>query len=238
MPEYTAISGYKGFNPDLTCTPSGVKFQYKLGETYEHQGDVEPCKSGFHICLNPLHVFRYYKPGKSKFATVEAGGKTVANEDKLVSSRLSVKLEIGIKDMIIAGVRMVWEKAKGSPSASSGYSSTSASSGDYSTSASSGNSSTSASSGYSSTSASSGNSSTSASSGKGCKASASGSNSIALAHGYGAKAKAALGNWIVLTEYSKDGKKLKSVKSFRIDGKKIKANTFYILNGGKLEVAK
>ena len=202
MPEYTAISGYKGFNPDLTCTPSGVKFQYKLGETYEHQGDVEPCKSGFHICLNPLHVFRYYKPGKSKFATVEAGGKTVANEDKLVSSRLSVKLEIGIKDMIIAGVRMVWEKAKGSPSASSGYSSTSASSG------------------------------------KGCKASASGSNSIALAHGYGAKAKAALGNWIVLTEYSKDGKKLKSVKSIRIDGKKIKANTFYILNGGKLEVAK
>ena len=52
------IVSYKGFNQDWTCRD----FQYELGKTYEHEGEVEACAGGFHACEYPLHVFRYYKP--------------------------------------------------------------------------------------------------------------------------------------------------------------------------------
>ena len=39
------VKGYKVFNPDWTC--SG--FQYEVGKTFEHDGNIEMCGSGFHF---------------------------------------------------------------------------------------------------------------------------------------------------------------------------------------------
>ena len=50
------VKGYKVFNPDWTCRD----FQYKVGETYEHDGDIELCGSGFHFCLKAIDCFNYY----------------------------------------------------------------------------------------------------------------------------------------------------------------------------------
>ena len=47
------ILAYKGFNSDWTCRD----FRFAVGETYEHDGPVEACKSGFHACTQPLDVF-------------------------------------------------------------------------------------------------------------------------------------------------------------------------------------
>lgn len=51
-PTETKVIAYKGFNPDWTCNPNGVAFQYEVGKTYTHDGKVEACASGFHACEN------------------------------------------------------------------------------------------------------------------------------------------------------------------------------------------
>ena len=50
-----SIIGFKGFDKDLSCRG----FQYKVGKTYEQEGEVECCKRGFHFCENPLKIFDY-----------------------------------------------------------------------------------------------------------------------------------------------------------------------------------
>lgn len=52
------MKAYKGFNRDMTC--KGYKFAD--GETYEHEGDVKLCKSGFHACQDPMDCLQYYDP--------------------------------------------------------------------------------------------------------------------------------------------------------------------------------
>jgi hypothetical protein len=97
------IVSYKGFNQDWTCRD----FQYELGKTYEHEGEVEACAGGFHACEYPLHVFRYYKPSQSKFAVVEQAGKLSRHgeDSKVASSRITVKAELDIAGIIKAAVK-------------------------------------------------------------------------------------------------------------------------------------
>ena len=43
------VISYKGFNLDWTCTPDNAPpFQYEVGKTYEHDGEVVACRTGFH----------------------------------------------------------------------------------------------------------------------------------------------------------------------------------------------
>jgi hypothetical protein len=74
-PAETVIA-YKGFNSELVCNPAGAKpFQYAIGETYKHEGNVVRCKAGgFHACEYPLDVFGYYEPATSRYAEVVMSG--------------------------------------------------------------------------------------------------------------------------------------------------------------------
>lgn len=65
----------------------------------------------------------------------------------------------------------------------------------------------------------------------------SGEEGVAASLGINGKAKAALGGWIVLTEWKFDKKHEElhrvDLKSAQVDGKKIKADTWYILKNGE-----
>ena len=119
-----------------------------------------------------------------------------------------------------------------STAGTSGYSSTAGTSGNRSTAGTSGDSSTAGTSGYSSTAGTSGDSSTAAATGSFCKAESTGANSIAVANGYESKARGAMGDYLVLTEYDSN-LNLVRAKMAQVDGDQIKPHVWYILKNGE-----
>ena len=178
------MKAYKGFNHDMTCRG----FQFEIGKTYTHDGEIKLCESGFHSCEAPLDVFNFYPP-TALFAEVELDGvseETHKQDTKRVSKSLIVKAAIDIAGLVKAQVE--WCSKKSNAALSKGDSSTAASSGNYSTAASNGNYSTAASSGNYSAAASSGYYSKAASSGYYSKAASSGNSSTAASSGNCSKA--------------------------------------------------
>ena len=171
--DHPPIISYKGFDKDFKCRG----YQYEVGQTYTHDGEVEVCTSGFHACPMPLSVFNFYPPAGNRFAVVEQSGKMDAMNDKVASSELTVNAEISMSDLIKAQVEWVWSNLKSAASCTGDQSAASCT-GDQSAALSSGNESS---------------------------ASVDGKQSIAIASGINAIAKASKGSWIVLVERDEDG---------------------------------
>ncbi|HBO7192936.1 TPA: hypothetical protein L4971_001461 [Pseudomonas aeruginosa] len=102
------VTAYKGFKQDLTCRD----YQFEIGGTYKHEGEVEACASGFHSCEYPLDVFGYYAPGKSRFAIVKASGQLSRHDDdsKIASATLVVEAEISMPTMISRALDWIMSK--------------------------------------------------------------------------------------------------------------------------------
>ncbi|HGT2710324.1 TPA: hypothetical protein ACM2VU_004265 [Pseudomonas aeruginosa] len=102
------VTAYKGFKQDLTCRG----YQFEIGGTYKHEGEVEACASGFHSCEYPLDVFGYYAPGESRFAIVKASGQLSRHDDdsKIASATLVVEAEISMPTMISRAIDWVMSK--------------------------------------------------------------------------------------------------------------------------------
>ena len=92
--------GYKGLDKDFRCRG----FQFEVGKTYQHDGKIKMCESGFHFCDTPLAVFQFYPPSGSRFALVEAQGDILQNEDnhKFCTSTLKVVKELSLNELILA----------------------------------------------------------------------------------------------------------------------------------------
>ena len=110
--EEKKIIAYKGFDKDLKCRD----FQYEVGKEYEMDGDIKCCERGFHACESPLEVFDHYDMLNSRFAKVEQSGEIDKEENstKVCSSKIKVKAELKLADMINLGVE--WIKDVTSPS--------------------------------------------------------------------------------------------------------------------------
>ncbi len=102
------VTAYKGFKQDLTCRG----YQFEIGGTYKHDGEVEACASGFHSCEYPLDVFGYYAPGESRFAIVKASGQLSRHDDdsKIASATLVVEAEISMPTMISRAIDWIMSK--------------------------------------------------------------------------------------------------------------------------------
>ena len=235
------IKSYKGFDSSLSCRG----FQYEVGKEYEMGGRIESCERGFHACESPLEVFDHYDMLKSRFAEVEQSGIIDREEDstKVCSSRIKIKAELKLSDIINIGVE--WLKDITSPSkvktgcalndngcekkqiGSSGESAQIGSSGDYAKIGSSGDYAKIGSSGYYAKIGSSGDS---------AQIDSTGTDSVIMCAGYKSKAKAKIGSWITLAEWvycEEKGRHVPvCVKTEYVDGENIKADTYYQLIGG------
>ncbi|HHF4188736.1 TPA: hypothetical protein ACPOP8_001273 [Haemophilus influenzae] len=139
--ENKEIIAYKGFKQDWTCRG----YQYEVGKTYEHKGNVEACESGFHACEYPLDVLSYYSPAVSKFAVVKMSGETSKDSDdtKIASAKITIETEINLPEMIKKAVEWIkgkvdWDAAKvsntgyWSAATNTGYRSVATNTGDWS----------------------------------------------------------------------------------------------------------
>ena len=244
-----AIKSYKGFDKNLKCRD----FQYEIGKEYEMDGEIKVCNRGFHACESPFDVFDHYTMIDSRFCEVEQDGN-ISKEDrgtKICSSKIKIKAELKLADMINLGVE--WLKEITSPEKiktsikdnSSGYGAQIGSSGNgaqigssgYGAQiGSSGNGAKIGSSGDGAQIGSSGDGAQIGSSGDGAKIDSTGEGCVIMCAGINSVAKASKGSWITLSEWSYSNKKKRyipvCVKTEFVDGEKIKADTYYKLAGG------
>jgi hypothetical protein len=231
-PATPLIRGFKAFDDDWSCRG----YRYEVGQTYTHDGPVKACFSGFHFCENPLDLFCYYPP-TSKFAEVEGSGTTdrrSSDGSKTACSELHIKAEIGLHDMISAGVKFILDKVTwtkepqatntGDQSAATntghrsaatntgyqsaatntGHQSAATNTGDQSAATNTGYQSAATNTGHQSAATNTGDQSAATNTGHRSAAAVDGKESIACGLGIENKAKGAKGCWLVLSEWYQD----------------------------------
>ena len=210
------IKSYKGFDKGLCCRG----FQYEVGKEYEIEGEIKCCQKGFHACESPFEVFDYYDMLTSRFCEVEQSGKIDREDDestKVCSSKIKVKAELKLADLINIGVE--WLKEVTSPNKIKDADTNST--GDYAKIGSSGD------------------SAQIGSSGDYAKIGSSGEDSVIMCAGLDSVVKAKVGSWITLAEWEynkdKDRRVPKCVKTEFVDGERIKGDTWYKLKDGEFK---
>jgi hypothetical protein len=197
--EAPTIPAIKGFNHDMTC----LGFQFEIGKEYSVPGKVVPCKNGFHACpvdtVDPMRVFGFYPPGKSRYCIVEQGGEIVPHgDDKAASATIFIRKEISISEIIDRAVayRLKNTKATGRTSNSghygaasnSGHYGAASNSGHYGAASNSGTRGAASNSGYGGAASNSGTHGVASNSGYSGAASNSGTRGVASNSGYGGAA--------------------------------------------------
>ncbi|HBP0213151.1 TPA: hypothetical protein L5P51_003273 [Pseudomonas aeruginosa] len=179
------VTAYKGFKQDLTCRG----YQFEIGGTYKHEGEVEACASGFHSCEYPLDVFGYYAPGDSRFAIVKASGQLSRHDDdsKIASATLVVEAEISMPTMISRAIDWIMARldssveqtVAGDTASNTGNRSAASNTGDYSAASNTGDYSAASNTGYQSAASNTGNRSAASNTGDYSAASNTGNRSAA-----------------------------------------------------------
>ena len=106
------VKSIKGFDSNLACRG----YQFAIGETYVHSGEVEACRSGFHACdgeQHPLSVFEFYPPAGSRYCDVTQGGALDRQKgcSKIASATITIDVEITIGELVKRAWDFVWSRA-------------------------------------------------------------------------------------------------------------------------------
>ena len=236
--ENKEIIAYKGFDKNLKCRD----YQYVVGKTFEHDGAVKACKSGFHACEYPLDVFSYYPPSSSRFAVVKMHGETSKDSDdtKIASAKITIETEIKLPEMINRAVDWIKNKINWSDdnTSNTGYRSAATNTGNRSAATNTGDQSAATNTGDQSAATNTGNwsaatntgdQSAATNTGDQSAAEVSGCGSVAIAIGRSSKSKADNGGAIVCVYRDCNGD-LMHIKASKVGENGIKANTWYTLD--------
>ena len=232
------ITTYKGFQQDMTCRG----FQFELDKTFEHEGTVKACSSGFHSCEYPLDCFSYYPPASSRYAEAVAKG-TISREDggdsKIASATITIKAELSVHQLVTRAIEWVWSRVdKSLEQTNTGYQSAASNTGDYSAASNTGyqsaasntgNRSAASNTGYQSAASNTGNRSAASNTGDYSAAEVSGSHSVAAAFGVESKARASANSAIVVCYRNEEGE-LIHIRASKVGENGIKPDTWYTLN--------
>ncbi|HCT5050118.1 TPA: hypothetical protein OTZ28_000878 [Pseudomonas aeruginosa] len=220
------VTAYKGFKQDLTCRG----YQFEIGGTYKHDGEVEACASGFHSCEYPLDVFGYYAPGDSRFAIVKASGQLSRHDDdsKIASATLVVEAEISMPTMISRAIDWIMARLDssveqtvvGDTASNTGYQSAASNTGNRSAASNTGD--------YSAAS-NTGDYSAASNTGYQSAAEVSGKESVAASLGIEGRARASAGSAIVLCHRDDEGR-LIHIRASKVGENGVKPDTWYQLS--------
>ena len=184
--------------------------QYAENTVFE-EDKAEICKSGMHFCERPIDVLAFYPPCDVN-GNLNDFAEVEALDEALTDDNTKYttkKLKVGAKIGIVGLIKAEVEYIK-EQIAKTPNNLKAVNSGD---------------------------SSSAVNSGDRSSAVNSGKEGIAVALGIESKAKAALGGWLVLSEWEYDEENYQwhriAVKSRKVDGNKIKADTFYKLKNGR-----
>ena len=201
------MKGYKGFKKGLVCRDK----QYAENTIFE-ETNAKICESGMHFCERPIDVLAFYPPcnengNLNDFAEVEALDEALTDDNIKYTTK---KLKVGAKIGIVGLIKAEVEYIKEQIAKTPPDELKAINSG------------------YRSSAVNSGDSSSAINSGV---------EGVAAALGIESKAKAALGGWIVLTEWKYDQNTAEwhriDLQSVKVDGEIIKADTYYKLIGGE-----
>lgn len=111
------MKAYKGFDKDLKCRD----FQFEEGKTYKEK-KAELCRCGFHACLNPLDVLRFYPIFESVYREVELSSVqrkslTRANSQftentKICGKQITIGKELSVLDLCEAAEQFILDYIK------------------------------------------------------------------------------------------------------------------------------
>ena len=218
MAKNVKLRGFKGFDKNWKCTPSGSDgLQYEVGKTFTTE-KAELCKEGMHFCEYPLGCFGYYSPSASRYAEIEAINPTSETQEdtKRVTSKMKIKAELKIADLVTAAIEYVKEKSEpANTEHATGDRSAASATGDRSAASATGD------------------QSAASATGDQSAASATGEHGVAIACGRYGKASGKSTNWIVLTERNVEWK-IVGMKCVPVDGLVIKEDVFYTLINGEI----
>ncbi|MBG4560076.1 hypothetical protein GHV70_19520 [Pseudomonas aeruginosa] len=220
------VTAYKGFKQDLTCRG----YQFEIGGTYKHEGEVEACASGFHSCEYPLDVFGYYAPGESRFAIVKASGQLSRHDDdsKIASATLVVEAEISMPTMISRAIDWIMARLDSSVEQTV-VGDTASNTGNYSAASNTGNYSAASNTGYQSAASNTGYQSAASNTGNYSAAEVSGKESVAASLGIEGRARASAGSAIVLCHRDVEGR-LIHIRASKVGENGVEPDTWYQLN--------
>ena len=93
------VIAYKGIELDMSCGD----FQYEVGKTYKTD-KAERWKCGFHACLNPIDVLRYYSQEEgSRYYKVKLSGEITKcdfDDTEVAATEMTILEEINIDEII------------------------------------------------------------------------------------------------------------------------------------------
>ena len=110
------MKAYKGFDKDFKCRD----FQYEVGQHYTFDGKTLICRAGFHACVEPIDVLKFYCKPDARYAVVdveqtadisnletEFRKKHLEEDSKIVGDQISIEKEITVDDLIQEQIKRV-----------------------------------------------------------------------------------------------------------------------------------
>jgi len=221
------VIAYKGFDRNLQCRG----YQFEIGKSYQHDGPVKSCESGFHACKHPLSVFEFYAPGQSRYAEVKLSGAIcdqASGDTKIAGAKISIEVELSISDLVKRAWNYVWSHCTIEGEVATGYHGAASSTGYHGAASSTGT---------RGAASSTGTHGAASSTGYQGAASSTGKDATAMACGYEGRVSGTDGCAMFLVERD-DDYCIVNVWAGIAGRDGIKPNTFYMLKGGvPVEVA-